>query len=185
MCSTVEQLPTMRFLIRLLADGAMSTYLERDCAIDDELEIEGPHGAFKLQQPEGPVVLIAGGTGLAPILSILDTLAEIRWRAHPIYLHFGVNRLEELFYLDELAARLEWMPNLNLRVTLMEPHSDWQGALGYATDGVPEEALGPDTEAFLCGPPPMVDAAVALLKARGISPAQIHFESFIPAQESE
>ena len=186
MCSTVEQLPSMRFLIRLLEGGAMSTYLKNECAIDAELEIDGPHGAFKLQQPpQGPVVLIAGGTGLAPVLSILDTLAEMRWRAHSIYLHFGVNRLAELFYLDELAARLEWLPNLNLRISLVEPHPDWQGALGYPTNGVPDEALGPDTEAFLCGPPAMVDAAVTVLEARGISPAQIHFESFIPAQEGD
>ena len=94
-----------------------------------------------------------------------------------------MNRLSELFYLDELAARLEWLPNLNLRVTLVEPHTDWQGALGYATEGVPDAALGPDTEVFLCGPPPMVDAAVSSLEARGIPPAHIHFESFIPAQE--
>ncbi len=184
MCSTVEQLPSMRFLIRLLDDGAMSTYLNNECEIDAELEIDGPHGAFKMQQPpQGPVVLIAGGTGLAPVLSILDTLSEMRWRAHPIYLHFGVNRLAELFYLDELAARLEWLPNLNLRITLVEPHIDWRGALGYATEGIPDVALGPDTEVFLCGPPPMVDAAVSSLETRGIASDQIHFESFIPAQE--
>lgn len=185
MASTVRELPMMKFLIRIQPDGAMSNYLHAKCHVDDELELEGPFGTFQLHRPEGPLLLMAGGTGLAPVLSILDTLIEERWHKYPIILCFGVSRFEELFYLDELDARTHWLPNLEVRVSLAQQHSQWTGVCGYVTDLIKPQDLTSGLHAYLCGPPPMVGAAVALLQKHGLPLDNIYFESFTTSMEVE
>ncbi len=167
----------LSFLVRLLPGGAMSTYLTR-ARPGDGVEIEAPFGGFVLQPRSEPHVLVAGGTGLAPMLSMLETL-QLHRPAPPILLVFGCRRGEDLFHLDELAARASFMPTLTVRVTCDEEcaepgvlHSDPVAALR------PED-VSAATVGYLCGPPGMVDAARARLTELEVPAARIHSEQFL------
>ena len=175
-----EDLPTLSFLMRLLPGGVMSTFLDR-AEPGDVLKIEGPFGEFHWRQTMAPLVLIAGGTGVAPILSILDTIAAERRHRERILLCMGVNTEEDMFFLDELALREQLMPRLEVRVAVASQGSTWQGAVGHVTHLVTDADLSAECCAYLCGPPPMVAEAVRLLTAAGVSEQNIHFEKFNPA----
>lgn len=180
--STPGSLPVLEFLIRLLPGGVMSQWLSSQAKPDDILELEGPFGAFFLREElRGPHILVAGGTGLAPILSILDTLKGLPGRKPRVVLSFGCTDPEALFCLDTLDLRRQWMPTLETRVSVD------RGAAGGLLQGNPVDALDtgsgidPASVAYLCGPPRMIDAARARLEALGVHPDNIFAEQFVPS----
>jgi ferredoxin-NADP reductase/ferredoxin len=181
MASGERQKRELTFTIRLLPTGAMSDYLRDRATIGDQIELEGPLGSFGLASDAGPVLMLAGGTGLAPMLSMLDKLQMSRYK-EPIRLVFGCTRVTDLFHLDELEARTSFMTNLSVHVTAAEPH-DQPGVLA----GTPVSALtadhvsDPATSAYLCGPPAMLEAAFTRLQELGLPRANIHAEQFLPS----
>ncbi|EIF27999.1 2-polyprenylphenol hydroxylase-like oxidoreductase [Burkholderia sp. Ch1-1] len=179
--SRSSDLPEIEFLIRLLPGGAMSEYLTSLAAPGDVLELDGPHGEFRWNETKAPIILVAGGTGLAPVLSILDTIAAGRRHRERILLCFGVNRKEDLFFEEELHYRREMMPRLDVRISVVEPDQGWAGATGHVTGLIQPDDVKPTTEAFLCGPPPMVSAASERLKSFGLQENSIMFERFSAA----
>jgi ferredoxin-NADP reductase/ferredoxin len=181
MASTPRELPRMDFLVRILSGGLVSEYLRNGCRLGDEIIIEGPMGAFILHSGRAPQIFIAGGTGLAPILAMLD---EIRYRPGPrpqILLSFGCASEQQFFYRDEVELRQWWMPEL--RVILSADHVDHaeSGLLpGTAVAALEHECItDPQTVAYLCGPPPMIEAARRRLIQMGIAPERIHAEQFV------
>ncbi|MGV9665325.1 FAD-binding oxidoreductase [Nocardia niigatensis] len=168
------------FTIRVLPQGAMSEYLRERAAVGDELSMEGPLGSFGLSGQSGPILLLAGGTGLAPMLSILESLQTVRDRA-PIRLVFGCARERDLFHLDELEGRRSFMPNLSVRVTVDEPVNRPDVLCGNPVDAVTADDIAADTSAYLCGPPAMLDAAHARLQELGLPRERIHCEQFLPS----
>lgn len=171
----------LAFTIRVLPTGAMSDYLRAAAAVGDELDLEGPMGSFGLEEQPGPVLMIAGGTGLAPMLSMLESLQTARTRS-PLRLVFGCARQGDLFHLDELDARRSFMPNLDVRVVLDE-QTDRPGVLHGNPVSVltAEDVADPDTSAYLCGPPAMLDAARERLQQLGMPRERIHAEHFLPS----
>lgn len=169
------------FTIRVLPAGAMSDYLRHEAVVGQQLEMEGPMGSFGLDDESGPVLMIAGGTGLAPMLSMLESLQTERSRGS-IRLVFGCAREADLFHLDEIDARQSFMPNLQARVVVDEP-----GARSGLLVGNPvsvltaEDVADPATSAYLCGPPAMLDAARERLQQLGMSRERIHAEHFLPS----
>jgi benzoate/toluate 1,2-dioxygenase reductase subunit len=181
--STPKDLPRMEFLIRLLPGGVMSQWLTEQANPDDVIDIEGAFGAFFLREKvRAPHILVAGGTGLAPMLSILDALREQSGRRPSMLLSFGCTDPDALFGLDAISLREQWMPNFRSRVSVD------RGATGNLLLGNPVEALrqedvtDPDTVAYLCGPPRMIDAAHARLEALGVKPENIFAEQFVPSE---
>jgi len=171
----------LEFLIRLQPEGQFSNYLRQQAAVGQVLNIYGPSGAFGLQPNNvNPAILIAGGTGLAPFLSMLRRLAE--WgEDRPIQLLFGVNQENELFYQDELQRLQAKLPSLNITYCVWKPQQDWSG--GFA--GTPADALQlylakhPDQyDIYLCGPPLLVTAAVQIALAQGIAEERVFSEKF-------
>jgi benzoate/toluate 1,2-dioxygenase reductase component len=178
--TTPADLPRLDLLIRLLPGGAMSTWLTERGAPDDVLQIEGPFGAFFLRDKvRAPHILVAGGTGLAPILSILDRLRRQPGRKPKTLLSFGCASPESLFALDELELRRHFLPSLTVRISVD------RGANAALLSGTPvdalrdEDAADPDTVAYVCGPPNMIDAARRRLEAIGVNPANIFTEQFV------
>ncbi|NLU63613.1 2Fe-2S iron-sulfur cluster binding domain-containing protein [Rhodococcus sp. HNM0563] len=171
----------LTFIIRVLPTGAMSDYLRNHATVGDRIEIEGPTGRFGLSDDLGPALMIAGGTGLAPMLSMLENLQTARGE-HPIRLVFGCSREADLFYLDELEARTEFMRTLDVRVVVDEPT-----AVAGVLEGNPVSALSvedvddPLTSAYLCGPPAMLKAAEERLLELGMPAERIHAEQFLPS----
>jgi benzoate/toluate 1,2-dioxygenase reductase subunit len=181
MASGERQRRQLVFNIRVLPQGAMSDYLRDRAAVGDQLEVEGPMGSFGLSSEPGPALMIAGGTGLAPMLSMLETLQPAR-QCNEIRLVFGCAREADLFHLDELDARQSFMRDLSVRVVLDES-VDRAGILVGNPVSVleAEDIADPRTSAYLCGPPGMLDAARARLHELGMPPERIHAEQFLPS----
>jgi benzoate/toluate 1,2-dioxygenase reductase subunit len=169
------------FLIRILPDGEMSRYLTSHAAVGDTIEAKGPFGTFYHRAGANRVVMIAGGTGVAPMASMLRTLAA-RQEHREVLLCFGVTRTEDLFYIDELRAAGSQLARFDLRVAVMSG-SDHPYVSGTAVDLIaPDDVAGSDF--YLCGPPAMTDRAHDALSGMTPSAARIFVERFVPVGET-
>ena len=179
MATTAADLPRIELLIRLLPGGVMSDWLINRAAPDDVLEVEGPFGAFFLKDKvRAPHVMIAGGTGLAPMLSMIDAIRAKPGRKPKVILSFGCQTPEGLFALDQLDLRGHWLPGLENRISV-----DRGEAAGVLTGNpvaaiTASDGLTPDSVAYLCGPPGMIAAARSHLEKLGLDPANIFAEHF-------
>ena len=169
----------LAFHIRHLPGGRTSAYVATQLKPGDEVKASGPLGISYLRDAHaGPVMLAAGGSGLAPIESILRTLLGRGYRT-PVTLYFGVRSERDLYHealLKELAAS---HPNFSHHVVLSEQRGARGRRYGLVHEAVAAD-LG-DTEglmAYLAGPPVMVEATSALLAARGMAARQIHADAF-------
>jgi benzoate/toluate 1,2-dioxygenase reductase subunit len=180
--SSINQtVPELEFLIRLIPGGQMSTYLTEHAKIDDVLTLSGPYGSFFLREEhkQAKHIFIAGGTGLAPILSIIDTLRHGRGVKPKMLLNFGCAVPEALFCLDDIALRSQWLPTLEARICVD------RGAQEGHHAGSPVSALSEaditdsNTVAYLCGPQPMINAATTRLLELGVKAENIFAEQFV------
>lgn len=166
------------FLIKLIPDGIMSGWLA-GAKPGDKLELTGPLGSFYLREVKRPLLFLAGGTGLAPFLSMIETLvrAESDQTIHMIY---GVTRDLDLVLVDEIEAYAARLPNFTFTTVVAEPTSK-HPAKGWVTQHMPEEVFhGGDVDVYLCGPPPMVDAVRKHFDDNGVSPNSFYYEKFTP-----
>ncbi|GAB3158809.1 benzoate 1,2-dioxygenase electron transfer component BenC [Amycolatopsis stemonae] len=173
----------LTFLVKLTPGGVMSEYLTERAKPGDELTFTGPHGSFFLRETERPVLLLAGGTGLAPILSILRTL-RAAGSTRPAHLVYGVSTdddLVEVETLEELAAQVE---NLTWDHCVADPGSTAPHK-GYVTTLIRDEHLHDgDVAVYLCGPPPMVEAVRTHFSDAGFEPTGFYYEKFALAAGS-
>ncbi|WP_044874028.1 FAD-binding oxidoreductase [Pseudomonas sp. LFM046] len=179
--STQAILPKMEFLIRLLPGGAMSGFLENQVEVDQVLTLSGPYGAFFLREEHkrAPHIFVAGGTGLAPILSMIDTLRQSGGRKPPMLLSFGCAVPEALFSLDDIELRKQWLPTLEARICVDREATEGLH-LGSPVSALREgDVTSPDTVAYLCGPQPMIDAATQRLIELGVRAENIFAEQFV------
>lgn len=168
----------MVFYVRLLPRGAMSDYLRTHARVGDRMELEGPYGQFFLRPSAARRLLkVAGGTGLAPILSMLGCLPD---PAPQVTVLYGANRPSELFGLDELKAR---GASVHTIVTGSTPGEGWTGPTGFVTDLIDAETLPEPagTDVYLCGPPAMIDAARAAVQNLGVPARRVFVEKFLPS----
>ena len=170
------------FYIKVLGQGAMSDYLSQRAQPGDETTVTGPFGRFYLRPVDRPILMVAGGTGLAPMLSILDTLVANGETDQPIRLLYGANAADELFAFDQLERYAANGLNITTELCVVEPAEGWDGATGHVT-GLLRRGLtnGGDCRVYLCGPPPMIDAAEAWLTKNGHDPSLVHAEKFVPS----
>lgn len=171
----------LEFLVRLQPEGRFSSYLSRQAEVGHMLNVYGPSGAFGLQADSfSPAIFIAGGTGVAPFLSILRRMAE--WgEDRPIHLLFGVNQESEAFCIDELQNLQQQLPSLTFTLCVWKPSNDWND--GFR--GTPVDALRQylsdqpdDYDVYLCGPPLLVSAATEVAVLQGIDKQKIYSEKF-------
>lgn len=172
------------FLVRHIPGGVMTTFLTDAAAPGTALDFSGPVGSFYLRPVVRPVLMLAGGTGLAPFLSMLGRLAATGatdGTPHPVHLIYGVTHdadLVETTQLDALAAEL---PGFTWTSCVADKDSA-HPRRGYVTDHMDAAHLhGGDVDAYLCGPPPMVDAVRNHFAAAGVTPASFHYEKFSPS----
>lgn len=168
----------LEFLIKKIPGGLMSTWLSR-AAPGDRLELTGPMGSFYLRGDDRPLLFLAGGTGLAPFLAMLEVLARAGSRQH-IHLIYGVTRDQDLVLVDRIAALARRLANFTFATVVADDASD-HPRKGWVTQHMPDEMLAAgEVDIYLCGPPPMVDAVRRHLDDRGIRPASFHYEKFTP-----
>lgn len=173
----------LEFLIRLLDGGKFSSYLTQDAKINQSIQVKGPSGVFGLKA-DGftPRYFVAGGTGLAPILSMVRFMKE--WgEPQPCTIYFGSTFEEEMFYVDELRQLAEEMDNLTVKLCVWKATDSWHGEKGSVVDVLKKDlqqaSAKPDL--YLCGPPGMVDATYAVCEEVGISKDKIYLEKFLPS----
>ncbi len=181
MATTAADLPRIELLIRILPGGVMSDWLVNTAKLDDVVEISGPFGQFFLKEKvRAPHVMIAGGTGLAPMLSMIDALRAAPGRKPKVLLSFGCQTPEGLFSLDQLELRELWMPTLENRISVDRGEPGEGVRLGNPVAALSaQDGLTPDSVAYLCGPPAMIEAARSHLEHLGLSPENIFAEQFV------
>jgi ferredoxin-NADP reductase/ferredoxin len=168
------------FYIRLLPGGAMSDYLAERAKVGDVLTVSTADGEFGLAENGlRPRWFLAGGTGLSPLLSMLRKMAEFG-EPQQARLFFGVTRHGEVFAQDEIAALSDVLPDFQADTVVWNPDPEWKGLVGNPVEMAAAEIAMMEEmpDVYLCGPPPMMDAAMAALTAAGVPADQIHLERF-------
>jgi benzoate/toluate 1,2-dioxygenase reductase subunit len=166
------------FLIKRITGGVMSTWLD-SAQPGNKLELTGPLGSFYLRAVERPLLLLAGGTGLAPFLSMLEVLARTHSQ-QKVHLIYGVTRDLDLVQVEAIEAYTAKLPNFSYSTVVAEANSN-HPRKGWVTQHMPPEALNDgDVDVYLCGPPPMVDAVRKHFDDNGVKPNSFHYEKFTP-----
>jgi NAD(P)H-flavin reductase/ferredoxin len=173
------------FFVRKVPGGQFSSHVNDASLVGQTMSVEGPMGSFWLRPSDAPLMLIAGGSGLAPVLAILRDGLGNGIMGRPVTLLFGARREADLYALDEIRdiAR-QWSAPFHFEPVLSdEPtSSSWQGARGLVTERIAPLLEG-GAHAYLCGPPAMIDVAVNLLVDRSVPREHIHTDRFTTLQD--
>jgi benzoate/toluate 1,2-dioxygenase reductase component len=166
------------FLLRNTPKGALSTYLREQARVGDRIEFHGPLGSFYLRPIQRPALFLAGGTGLAPFLAMLEKISDDGGSDHSIHLIFGVTNDADLVELDKLEAYTKRLRNFTFTCTVADEGSSYSNK-GYVTRYIePAHLNGGDADVYLCGPPPMVDAVRSFLTTENVAPRNFYYEKF-------
>jgi benzoate/toluate 1,2-dioxygenase reductase subunit len=166
-----------RFVVRNVPNGRMSSYLSSDAHPGQAISFAGPYGSFYLRPVTRPLLLLAGGTGIAPFLSMLDVLAAHGF-THPVRLVYAVTNEHDLVALEQLDRIASDHPQFTYVTCVAAPDSA-HPRKGYATAHVePGWTHGGDVDVYLCGPVGMVEAVRSWMTDTGISPANFYYEKF-------
>jgi benzoate/toluate 1,2-dioxygenase reductase component len=172
------------FVVRNVPDGLMSTWLTNHAQPGDAVSFAGPYGSFYLRPVQRPVLMLAGGTGIAPFLSMLDVLAAHGF-PHPVRLVYAVTNDHDLVGLDHLDRIAAAHPQFQY-VTCVAAAASSHPRKGYATAHVePGWMHGGDVDIYLCGPVAMVDAVRGWLDGIGVAPHGFYFEKFAAASTGD
>lgn len=166
------------FQIRHMPSGRTSSHVATQLKVGDAVTVRGPHGTSYLRDAHaGPVLLIAGGSGLAPIESILRTLLG---RGYPerIALYFGVRAGRDVYHEALLEQLAQEHDNFRYEVVLSETPEPGRRS-GFVHDAVASDYADlAGFKAYLAGPPVMVEAATEVLKSKGMAQRDIHADAF-------
>ena len=176
--------PVLEFHIRRVPDGKVSGFVADTLKPGDEVRVEGPYGSSWLRDAHrGPIVALAGGSGLAPIKSIVDQ-AFAAGMPQELHLYFGVRDTRDLYLEDHFEGLARKHANLHFTTVLSEPSGATSHRTGLLHDAVAQDFADLDgAKAYLAGPPPMVEAATETLKQRGLRPEDIHADAFYTEAE--
>ncbi|HWD03703.1 MAG TPA: 2Fe-2S iron-sulfur cluster binding domain-containing protein [Amycolatopsis sp.] len=178
----------LEFVIKIYPDGLFSQFLDTGVSVGDRLELSGPFGVFTLRDaPERDLVFLGGGAGMAPILSLLRSMAERGIDRKATY-YYGARRSGDLCFEDELRALEAKLPEFRFVPALSEPDDGdgWTGETGLITEVV--RRLETDlsrADVYVCGPPPMVEAALELLPALGVPEKRIFYDKFTTTGDAD
>ncbi|GIF47640.1 propane monooxygenase reductase subunit [Asanoa ferruginea] len=171
----------LEFVIKVYPDGLFSSFLDERLAVGDRLDLTGPFGVFTLREAQGEdIIFVGGGAGLAPILALLRSMAERGIDRRAVF-YYGARRRRDLCFEGELKALEEKLPNFRFVPALSEPEDGdgWDGEVGLITDVVKRHEQNlKRAHAYLCGPPPMVEAAMPLLGQLGVPDKHIYYDKF-------
>ena len=188
MANTPDQGKKLRFIIKKYPDGKFSNELDGGgIEIGASVTVRGPYGTcFRREDRTGNLVLIAAGSGMSPIWSILhDHVASGEDR--PVQFFYGARTQADLFFQDELAALTAAHPEVTYTPVLSHAADDatWTGQRGFVHEVVASELrrlkFDGDGCAYACGPPPMIDALTPALFLLDFDPDRTHYDKFTPS----
>lgn len=175
--SSLQKNGEVSFLIRNVPGGLMSSFLTGMAKAGDSMTLAGPLGSFYLREIKRPLLLLAGGTGLAPFTAMLEKIAE-QGSDHPLHLIYGVTHDSDLVEMDVLAGFAERIANFTYSACVSSPDSSYPHK-GFVTHHIePGHLNDGDVDVYLCGPPPMVEAVSQYIREQGITPANFYYEKF-------
>ncbi len=167
------------FHIRHMQGGHVSAYVANELEVGTPVTVEGPAGIAHLKEAHtGPIVAIAGGSGLAPIASIVETALH-KGRRGPIHLYFGARDEQDVYLEDHFKALAAKHPNLSYHVVLSQASGATQRRTGFLHDAVAADFQSLDgAKAYVAGPPVMVEAVTPVLVAKKMRREDIHADAF-------
>jgi len=171
----------LEFVIKIYPDGLFSHFLDTTLKVGDQLRLTGPFGVFTLREnDDARLVFVGGGAGMAPILSLLRSMADRGVERQAIY-YYGARRRADLCFESELRGLEKSLPDFRYLPALSEPGADdgWDGEVGLITDVLrrhEDDLTG--AHAYVCGPPPMVEAALPMLATLGVDEKRTYYDKF-------
>jgi propane monooxygenase reductase subunit len=165
----------IELIVKRYAGGRFSGLLDGALTPGDKLRFTGPYGAFHLRETDRPILMVAGGSGMAPVLSLLRKLSQER-SERPIRFFYGARSDEEMFYVDvieELASRLADFVFVPVVGFCHAAADDYLGGGDLQ-----------DPELYMCGPPPMIDAMAEVAEKHGIPEDQIFHDKFTTSADA-
>ncbi|MDD2331439.1 MAG: FAD-binding oxidoreductase [Candidatus Cloacimonetes bacterium] len=170
----------IQLIIRLVPEGICTTWVHNHLKVGDEVFLTGPYGDFYIRDTEADMIFVAGGSGKAPIKSMLEYLQVVGTKRKMTYF-FGARTCKDLYLTDEMKAFEKVFPDFKYEPVVSQPcpEEGWEGKLGYIMPYFPEAIRDPkNTEAYLCGSPGMLAAVQKALVELGVPQAKIYFDSF-------
>ena len=182
--SSCERRDDVDVTIKRVEGGRVSSYLNEHAVVGMRMRVLGPSGEFGRVSSD-KLVMIAGGSGITPLMAMLRTWLPSKQRDLDIALIYGNRSASDVIFSDALAE-LENRYRLSIHHVLEQPPTDWDGEVGRCDKPTLARILEstplahePNTEFLLCGPAPMMLGARELLRERGIADPRIHSESFV------
>jgi propane monooxygenase reductase subunit len=182
MANTSVKDGALEFIIKRYEGGKFSGLLDGELSPGDPLSVTGPYGTFTMRvNSDRPLVFVGGGAGMSPILSLLRQMVESRNERDAVY-YYGARTEDDLFHLEEMERLVEQLPSFRFVPCLSESSpEDWddRGETGLVTEVLERnESNLAGCDVYLCGPPPMIDAALPLLESLGVPGSQIFYDKF-------
>ncbi len=183
---SIASKPSMKhfveIIVRLVPGGLCTTYIFEELTVGQEIYITGPFGEFYWhEESDREMVCVAGGSGVAPIRSILDTMFEKNITDRKVTYFYGARAVKDLYYYHECLEYEKKFPNFKYvpALSAMDPGDKWDGETGFihlVIDKYYDDCS--DKEAYLCGPPVMIDAVIEVLRKKGMPEEYIYFDKF-------
>lgn len=180
MANPPSQPGVVELIVKLLPGGFFSGYLRERARPGDRIVVQGPYGMLRIRLSHRRILMVAGGSGMAPLLSMLKDLADKR-NTRPVTFFFGARRASDLYFEERIRELEQAMPLDFIPALSDEWPADWQGQTGLVSSAIARRL--PNLEgydAYLCGPPPMINATRPLLIAGGVRERNIYFDAFAP-----
>ncbi len=180
MASAPSEDQAVDLIVRQVPYGVCTTYVHQELKVGDEVRITGPFGDFYLRGESQDLIFVAGGSGLAPIRSLIVDILE-KGLDHQLTFFFGAVARRDLYYLDFFQDLAQKYANFTFIPALSQPApgDDWTGETGLITEVVSRHlAEGSDVEAYLCGSPGMVQACLDVLAEKKIPIDKIYYDKF-------
>lgn len=174
----------LEFHVRVVPEGRVSGYVANELKVGDAVRVSGPLGTAYLRvKHQGPILCVAGGTGLAPVLSIVRGALQ-QGMQNPIHVYFGVRSPADIYKADVLEALARQYSNLTVHIVVTAGGAGTEWRQGLVTDVVDHDwPHFEDCRAYVCGAPPMVEAATLMFTRKGLGLDHIYADAFYASGE--
>lgn len=177
--SDADQHDRLELVITRVPEGAVTTYVHEYLKEGEEMRATGPYGSFYLRDSNRDILLIATGSGMAPIKSMLHQIANHGIQRNVTFF-FGARTKEDLYYDEQLRRWESELPRFTYVPTLSRPAPEdrWEGEKGRVTDLIQKYFTETNADVYICGAPTMVESCVELLTKKGVPEERIYFDKF-------
>jgi Na+-transporting NADH:ubiquinone oxidoreductase subunit F len=181
MASAPSRHDAIELVVRRVPGGICTTWVHTILREGDTVYFNGPYGDFLLRDTGRDILFVAGGSGLAPVRSILYDMVEKGVRRSAVF-YFGAVAGRDLYCVEEMQAFADKLPGFAFVPALSAPAAgdDWSGETGLITEVIDRLETDPaEKEIYACGSPGMIDAVKKVLKAKGVPEERIYYDKFV------